>query len=462
MTAPQGNRTTVSGQIITVSELLANSSLKIPFYQRPYKWTGQNISQLLSDITTHSEKSAWRLGSIVLHLDEYGNNNIVDGQQRTLSLLLCVQALLQKKGLSNKTLKEQLHTLARQMIIPEFSDLISQNNIRQNYLTVSRIISRPDFTEEHALFLLNKCEVVVVTLNNLSEAFQFFDSQNARGRDLAPHDLLKAFHLREFSLSDEKKKKEAVEKWEAIAPEKLAKLFSDYLFRIRKWSANSRARYFSKQDIDLFKGININTVARYPYTRQLHITHQFVDHYNAQYERHIDEQTLHFPFQIDQKIINGRRFFDFVSHYQQQIVQCDLLFKGSGAPAPDIKLTGYAGAIIQAINTYEGQYRKGDRYVRALFDCLLIFYMDKFGHAEIASAIERIFIWAYSLRLKHYAIQVAGMDNYVLAHNLFRILKDATTPADFLCVTLPVVHTIKSSKINKIEALFREMEYYAE
>jgi len=82
-----------------------------------------------------------------------------------------VQALLQKEGLSNKTLKEQLHTLARQMIVPEFSDLISQNNIRQNYLTVSRIISRPDFTEEHALFLLNKCEVVVITLNNLSEAF---------------------------------------------------------------------------------------------------------------------------------------------------------------------------------------------------------------------------------------------------------------------------------------------------
>ncbi|WP_426124362.1 M48 family metallopeptidase [Pseudomonas sp. PSPC2-3] len=33
-------------------------------------------------------------------------------------------------------------------------------------------------------FFLKKYQVVVVALNDVSEAFQFFDSQNARGRDL--------------------------------------------------------------------------------------------------------------------------------------------------------------------------------------------------------------------------------------------------------------------------------------
>ncbi len=52
------------------------------------------------------------------------------------------------------------------------------------------------------LFLKN-CSMVYVKLVSLEEAFQFFDSQNARGKPLAPYDLLKAYHLR--SLSTEKK-----------------------------------------------------------------------------------------------------------------------------------------------------------------------------------------------------------------------------------------------------------------
>ncbi|MCP6237196.1 hypothetical protein NL436_27315, partial [Klebsiella pneumoniae] len=47
-------------------------------------------------------------------------------------------------------------------------------------------------------FVCDKCELIEVTLDDLSEAFQFFDSQNARGKALAPHDLLKAYHLREM------------------------------------------------------------------------------------------------------------------------------------------------------------------------------------------------------------------------------------------------------------------------
>lgn len=40
--------------------------------------------------------------------------------------------------------------------------------------------------------------MVVITVDKISEAFQLFDSQNTRGRALYPHDLLKAYHLREI------------------------------------------------------------------------------------------------------------------------------------------------------------------------------------------------------------------------------------------------------------------------
>ena len=60
---------------------------EIPDYQRPYKWTSKHVNQLINDLLTFRDKGEYRLGTLVLH-----KNNIVDGQQRivTLSLLFYV------------------------------------------------------------------------------------------------------------------------------------------------------------------------------------------------------------------------------------------------------------------------------------------------------------------------------------------------------------------------------------
>jgi len=301
---------------------------------------------------------------------------------------------------------------------------------------------------------------VTFALNDVSEAFQFFDSQNARGRDLEPHDLLKAFHLREFSVGDEPLKIQTVCRWENSETEQLAALFSQYLYRIRNWSKGASARYFGKEDTALFKGVNLETVAHYPYVEQLRMAHHFVDHYNDQYERRIDGCALGFPFHLDQIIINGRRFFEMTAHYQETVTlfnersAINLQFLSSE------KLDGFAGRIMKQIKTYEGHNRTGDRYVRSIFDCLLIYYIDKFGHVEISRAIEKIFIWAYSLRLKMQVVQLASMDNHVLVQNLFTLIKEATRPGDFINCSLPVLAEKKSTKTDEIEKLFRDMRYY--
>lgn len=455
---------TLPKQIISVRDLLADSSLSIPQYQRPYKWTGKNINQLFSDIATHKDKSSYRLGTIVFH-QEGDRKNIVDGQQRTITLLLAVRALITRRrdNLDRRDLKEQLNKLENVMVNPSFKSAISKANIHSNYLEISRIVDRSDFTEEHIDFLLNKCAVVTFALNDVSEAFQFFDSQNARGRDLEPHDLLKAFHLREFSEGDEPLKVRTVARWENSETEDLAALFSQYLYRIRNWSKGASARYFGKGDTGLFKGVNLETVARYPYVEQLRMAHHFVDHYNGQYERRIDGRGLGFPFHLDQIIINGRRFFEMTDHYHETVAQFN---KSSASSSQFIgsekseKLDGLAGRIMDAINTYEGHNRTGDRYVRTIFDCLLIYYIDKFGHVEISRAIEKIFVWAYSLRLKMQVVQLASMDNHVLENNLFKLIKDATRPGDFINCSLPVLTEKKSTKTQEIEELFREMRYY--
>ncbi|WP_010487496.1 DUF262 domain-containing protein [Pseudomonas sp. S9] len=463
MDAKQAQQATeLSSTIISVYDLLMDTALEIPQYQRPYKWTGKHINQLFSDIVIHKDKSAYRLGTIVFHR-EGEKNNIVDGQQRTISLLLAARALIQRskeKKLERKDLQERLLKLEQVMVNPSFTSEISQKNIHSNYLEVARIVSRADFTEAHIDFFLNKCQVVAVGLTDVSEAFQFFDSQNARGRDLEPHDLLKAYHLREFSPRDEPLKVATVARWENSDTKELATLFSQYLYRIRNWSKGASARYFSKDDSDLFKGVNIDTVASYPYVEQLRIAHHFVDNYNGQYERQIDARKMAFPFHLDQIIINGRRFFELISHYQSKVARISAESWNGYELVGAAGLDGYAEKIMDVLNSYPARTRTGDCYVRAMFDCLLIYYIDKFGHAELSRAIEKIFIWAYSLRLQMQVVQLASMDNYVLANNLFRLIKDATRPADFINHPLKSLTGSSSTKTGSIEALFKAMKYY--
>lgn len=452
-------------RVITVRELLSDSLLRIPDYQRPYKWNERHIQQLFGDLANHKDKLAYRLGTIVFHRDADGHN-IVDGQQRTVSLILTIRALnkavAEGKKIERKDLLQQLSALQEAGRSFRFPSEVSRQNIVQNYQEILRIVSRSDFTEAHIDFLLNHCQVVTFTLGDLAEAFQFFDSQNSRGRDLEPHDLLKAFHLREFGVGeDDVVKKTAVERWEASETQELVSLFAQYLFRIRNWSRGRSARwYFGKEHIGLFKGVNLQTIARFPYVESLRISHEFVDHYNQQYERRIDGQKAGFPFHLDQIVINGRRFFEMIAHYQSLVGRITADSKDSRALTDGQKLDGFAEEILSVINSYDARWRTGDRYTRSIFDCLLVTYVDKFGVEELSRAIEKTFIWAYRLRLQMRTVQLASMDNYVLENNLFAVIKDATRPADFLQRSLQSVREVNSSGTEKIETLFARMHYH--
>lgn len=460
----------LKSEILTVSDLLSKQNLTIPTYQRPYKWTIRNINQLMQDIDVHKHKSAYRLGTLVFHQDAQEEHvlNIVDGQQRTLTLLLVIHAIIEcclgqvresKLKSQIEKLKEPVDSFIQKQT---FSSDISKKNLHENYQELKRLVSRSEFGEEHINFLLNHCEVVTFTLQDVSEAFQFFDSQNARGRDLEPHDLLKAFHLREFSENDIDSKARSVAHWENLKDNDLAGLFSRYLFRIRQWARGHSARYFSKNEVHLFKGVNLDRVGHYPYVEQLRITHHFVDAYNAHYERKIDGQSMGFPFHLDQMIINGRRFFEMVAHYQKTICEIVKSEHGSVVQFHGEVLNDQASEIMRVINYYESRHRTGDRYVRGMFDCLLIYYMDKFGSADVSRAIEKVFVWAYRLRLKQQVVQLATMDNYVRENNCFRKLKEATVPSEFLSLSFKGLekNQVKATRVSELEMLFKEMGYY--
>jgi hypothetical protein len=304
--------------IITVKDLLSTDDLQIPSYQRPYKWTAKNVNQLIDDILLHKEKSAYRLGTLVIH-KEKEIFNIVDGQQRSLTLTLIAYAIIENRTdiLQKINPKEDIINYIPKLLNLSFTNDISKFNIQNNYKEIKRRIR--EFDKESIFFFFFKCELVQIILSDISEAFQFFDSQNSRGKDLEPHDLLKAFHLREMAHLSTEEKQKSVLNWELMETGELSNLFSLYLYRIRNWSKGYPARYFTKDEVDVFKGISPNIQEDYPFAQSFRIVHHYTDNYKNSYHRNIDKNEFEYPFQIDQTIINGKRFFEMIAHYKKVI-----------------------------------------------------------------------------------------------------------------------------------------------
>ena len=181
-----------------------------------------------------------------------------------------------------------------------------------------------------------------------------------------------------------------------------------------------------------------------------------------------------FPFHLDQMIINGRRFFEMTSHYQykiNEIVSDERSGKQKSKSSEDKRqairildheLEPLASKILHTLNTYRSRTRTGDGYVRTLFDCAVIFYLDKFGAHQLSQAIEKLFIWAYSCRLEMQVVGIERMDKHALTHNVFERIKQAVQPSDILNWPLGTLKApdCKGTKLNEITKLFKEMKYY--
>ena len=163
--------------VITLTDLYKLGNLKIPEYQRPYKWTEKNVNNLIDDVISNKNKSEYRLGTLVLHQTKENNDDIfeiVDGQQRIITLMLILCALSENYGRVKELLENKNENKLREH---KFNNPISQNNIFKNYQLIKQRIN--DFDEATVDFLLTKCTFVKIVLNDVSEAFQFFDSQNS-------------------------------------------------------------------------------------------------------------------------------------------------------------------------------------------------------------------------------------------------------------------------------------------
>lgn len=185
------------------SKPIENVKLIIPVYQRPYKWTARNAIQLLDDITEamNDSKEVYRVGTLILHKDK-DVYKIVDGQQRTITFALLLYSLY---GIMNEAV--EIEFLKQDVYDNSYNKHNIPNNLNAFKRRLGKIAEGDDKQDLKRLrdYVERQCELIVVITEEVSEAFQFFDSQNSRGKPLYPHDLLKAYHLREMADLDESK-----------------------------------------------------------------------------------------------------------------------------------------------------------------------------------------------------------------------------------------------------------------
>lgn len=440
----------------SVIEKLPWDKLNIPEYQRPYKWTSKNVNQLISDIISFKDQSVYRLGTLVLHSNN-GKLDIVDGQQRIVTIALLLSYLFKSNDGSqffknHIELKRQINDFCSRI---EFNNSISFKNCINNWNAIET--RKPNLTQDFFDTLINKCEFVTIQLSDISEAFQFFDSQNSRGKDLEPHDLLKAYHLREIdsrNMSETDKKNLSL--WQSQSTDFLRRIFL-ILYKVKRWPLGEQALNFKKQDIGIFKGVSLNDDKWFPFYQLEIIAHVYIENYMKSSDRIVDGSHLEYPYNLDDQIINGSRFFDMIRHYLLKIEEVWHSQKGSLISSKESQ----ASKILELIQSYNGCYRIGDRYVQDLFYITLLYYIDRFGIIELDRIIPKIFLWAFSCRLKNKSVRKKSVDNYALGKDnidsMFRIIHQAHTPDDITNVVLPRLNSKEEcSKCDEIKEMFKK------
>ena len=161
------------------------NSVRLTDYQRGYCWNEVTANSFITGFLSSKDSLESQIGTLVLLIEKNSQKiEIVDGQQRLLSLLIALEVFGQKPeknsflGLLKQRLKE--------------ADLPSLIQIHKNYLFLK---SSPEISKESAsVFTPDKIKVSFFVFDDKKRALEYYKRSNALGVKLSPGQLLKALH----------------------------------------------------------------------------------------------------------------------------------------------------------------------------------------------------------------------------------------------------------------------------
>lgn len=228
---------TVELETKLLSELFS-WDLRIPSYQRIYCWPQKNVELLLDDIFV-DRNHPYHLGTVILQCKNDEKDqcyyDIIDGQQRLVTLALVIQELHD----------QDLPSLLDQ----KFESADAQRYIAYNRYLIRNYINKfcadgcnIDWSKrikQHISF-----DVLILKDSSLDLAYTFFSSQNSRGKALTDYELLKSHHLRYIPDSYASQQRHLAKNWDSLlirseredGDKSVSTILGIYLYCLRKWT----------------------------------------------------------------------------------------------------------------------------------------------------------------------------------------------------------------------------------
>lgn len=265
--------------------LRSSIHLKIPLYQRCYSWSRNECRILFEDITTlNKNNNIHFIGSIVMESEKGRDGlkvyNLIDGQQRLITIILLLIALrdLKSKELKEKNIDEFLLNNEKDnlkyKIFPSNGDkefLINRikrgknenldSKIDDNYRHFCTLIEEMELTPIGLYNAIGKLHLVCIKVEAKDDPQGIFESLNSKGKDIKVYEQIKNYLL--IGISSREQERIYTNYWEKIEKKFeahkndeedniLDKFFRDYLIAKSNELIKSREVYreFKKYKID--------------------------------------------------------------------------------------------------------------------------------------------------------------------------------------------------------------------
>lgn len=239
--------------------LFGVNNLRVPQFQRPYTWEEDQCGDFWNDLT---DDDSFFLGQFILNFENKEKEkfvDIVDGQQRTTSILiLCAvfrdklkelgfdqdaEVIQDNVMVSRKSFDGPIFKILVSPNINDFFEKYIQNNsnkiesgtvfendeekrVKKNYLFfrdqldehLSDLVNPIDQANEIKriqTFLLNT-RIIVTEIYDENDAYEIFESVNNTGIELGVADLLKNFLFKKIKIEEGGSVAEIMDKWNEI------------------------------------------------------------------------------------------------------------------------------------------------------------------------------------------------------------------------------------------------------
>ncbi len=225
---------------LSVRELLSTDRYRIPIYQRNYAWSMVEASQLIQDVADYAKdnKQNYHIGNLIVFPKSDGDGiyyEIIDGQQRTTTLLLLMCAIKNQKDVdypvdwythvnisfdhrnkSNVTLVSLYNGNKNDWDMDNINpDILNIYDSVWNAIIKTCEAVKID-TKSYLDYFLNKVMILRICVPKDTNLNHYFEIMNSRGEQLEQHEIVKAMLMKPLG-KDEYAMKAFNLVWEACA-----------------------------------------------------------------------------------------------------------------------------------------------------------------------------------------------------------------------------------------------------